>query len=133
MDMGIVNAGFLTIYDDIPKDLLQLCEDAIWNRDPNTTEKLLAYAEQHGKSKEEKENDVEEWRSYPVEKRLEYSLVKGITKHIIEDTEEARQQADKYPRPLNVIEGPLMAGMSIVGELFGAGKMFLPQVIKSAR
>ena len=89
--MGIVNAGNLTIYDDIPKDLLELCESAIWNSDPQATEKLLAYAEALGKDKkDEKADAAEEWRSWTVEKRLEYSLVKGITKHIVEDTEEAR-------------------------------------------
>lgn len=129
LDMGIVNAGHLPIYDDIPKDLLKLCEDAIWNRDPEVTEKLLAYAESHG-GKVAKQEDDEEWRSFDVKKRLAHSLIKGITKFIIEDTEEARQKAE---RPLHVIEGPLMDGMSIVGELFGSGKMFLPQVIKSAR
>ncbi|KAG9294279.1 hypothetical protein G9A89_021638 [Geosiphon pyriformis] len=129
MDMGIVNAGFLTIYDEIPKDLLELCENAIWNRDPEVTEKILTYAQKHGKS-EKKEEAEEEWRSNDVETRISHALIKGITKYIIEDTEEARQQ---YDRPLHVIEGPLMAGMSIVGDLFGAGKMFLPQVIKSAR
>ncbi|XP_012315331.2 methionine synthase isoform X4 [Aotus nancymaae] len=102
MDMGIVNAGNLPVYDDIDKELLQLCEDLIWNKDPEATEKLLRYAQ-------------------------------GIEKHIIEDTEEARLNQEKYPRPLNIIEGPLMNGMKIVGDLFGAGKMFLPQVIKSAR
>lgn len=132
LDMGIVNAGFLTIYDDIPKDLLQICEDAIWNRDPDVTEKLLKYAETHGNS-EKKEAEDEAWRNNPVENRLSYALVKGITKFIVQDTEEARQDKVKYPRPLNVIEGPLMSGMSVVGDLFGAGKMFLPQVIKSAR
>ncbi|KAJ3088737.1 hypothetical protein HK102_008059 [Quaeritorhiza haematococci] len=136
MDMGIVNAGFLTIYDDIPKDLLQLCEDAIWNRDPQSTEKLLSYAESHGNkggAGAAGAGEEEAWRGNDVEERLKYSLVKGINKWIVEDTEEARQKKDKYPRPLNVIEGPLMSGMSVVGELFGAGKMFLPQVIKSAR
>ncbi|KAL2911474.1 hypothetical protein HK105_209053 [Polyrhizophydium stewartii] len=132
MDMGIVNAGFLTIYDDIPKDLLQICEDAIWNRDPDVTEKLLKYAESHGASAG-KEEEAEAWRQEPVEHRLSYALVKGITKYIVADTEEARLDKTSYPRPLNVIEGPLMSGMKIVGELFGSGKMFLPQVIKSAR
>ncbi|TPX37231.1 methionine synthase [Synchytrium microbalum] len=132
MDMGIVNAGFLTIYDDIPKDLLQLCEDAVWNRDPEVTEKLLKYAESHGKAGGKVE-ETEEWREEDVEKRLQYALVKGLGKYIVQDTEEARQNKTKYPRPLNVIEGPLMSGMSRVGELFGSGKMFLPQVIKSAR
>ncbi|TPX71427.1 methionine synthase [Spizellomyces sp. 'palustris'] len=133
MDMGIVNAGFLTIYDDIPKDLLEICEIAIWNRDPEVTEKLLAYAETHGKDAVKGGEQTEAWRNEDVEARLKYALVKGITKFIVEDTEEARLNREKYPRPLNVIEGPLMAGMSVVGELFGAGKMFLPQVIKSAR
>ncbi|KAI8811288.1 hypothetical protein BJ742DRAFT_851139 [Cladochytrium replicatum] len=133
MDMGIVNAGFLTIYDDIPKDLLQLCEDALWNRDPNVTDKLLQYAEQAGAAGGKKDEDAEEWRKMDVEKRLEYQLVKGLTKHVVADTEEARLLKSKYPRPLNVIEGPLMTGMRVVGELFGSGKMFLPQVIKSAR
>lgn len=129
LDMGIVNAGHLPIYDDIPKDLLEMCENALWNKDPDSTEKLLAYAESHGTSAA-KQEDAEEWRQLPVEKRLAHALVKGITKYIEEDTEEARQRA---ARPLHVIEGPLMDGMSVVGELFGAGKMFLPQVIKSAR
>jgi 5-methyltetrahydrofolate--homocysteine methyltransferase len=131
--MGIVNAGFLTIYDDIPQDLLQICEDAIWNRDPDVTEKLLAYAEKHNPGANKAAEEAEVWRKDPVEKRLEYALVKGITKYIVEDTEEARVNKDLYPRPLNVIEGPLMSGMKIVGDLFGSGKMFLPQVIKCAR
>ncbi|KAI9342032.1 methionine synthase [Obelidium mucronatum] len=133
MDMGIVNAGFLTIYDDIPKDLLEICEDAIWNRDPNCTEKLLAYAESHGGATAKSAEEEEAWRLLDVEKRLAHALVKGITKYVVADTEEARLNKEKYPRPLNVIEGPLMSGMSTVGELFGSGKMFLPQVIKSAR
>ena len=133
LDMGIVNAGFLTIYDDIPKDLLQICEDAVWNRDPEVTEKLLAYAELHSKDGPKSAEEAEAWRANSVEERLTYALVKGITKHILQDTEEARLNATLYPRPLNVIEGPLMAGMKIVGDLFGSGKMFLPQVIKSAR
>ncbi|KAI9364866.1 methionine synthase [Zopfochytrium polystomum] len=133
MDMGIVNAGFLTIYDDIPKDLLAICEDAVWNRDPNVTEKLLNYAESHGGAGAKSAAEDEEWRKGTVEERLSYALVKGITKFVVQDTEEARCLKEKYPRPLNVIEGPLMSGMSVVGELFGSGKMFLPQVIKSAR
>ncbi|KAI9336393.1 Homocysteine S-methyltransferase [Obelidium mucronatum] len=141
MDMGIVNAGFLTIYDDIPKDLLEICEDAIWNRDPNCTEKLLAYAESHGGATAKSAEEEEAWRLLDVEKRLAHALVKGITKYVVADTEEARLNKEKVisrilffnPRPLNVIEGPLMSGMSTVGELFGSGKMFLPQVIKSAR
>ncbi|KAI9021620.1 methionine synthase [Phycomyces nitens] len=132
MDMGIVNAGFLTVYDDIPKDLLQLCEDAVWNRDPDVTEKLLEYAKAHSKDAK-KDEDLEEWRAWPVTQRISHALVKGIMKFIIEDTEEARQDKKTYPRALNVIEGPLMAGMGVVGDLFGKGKMFLPQVIRSAR
>ncbi|RIA89943.1 methionine synthase [Glomus cerebriforme] len=117
LDMGIVNAGFLTIYDDIPKDLLELCENALWNRDPDVTEKILNYAQKHGKGAK-KEADEEEWRKEDVKSRIIYALVKGITKYIIEDTEEARQN---YSRPLEVIEGPLMSGMSVVGDLFGKG------------
>ncbi|KAJ2158450.1 hypothetical protein GGF46_003767 [Coemansia sp. RSA 552] len=132
MDMGIVNPGFLTIYDEIPKDLLEICENALWNRDPESTEKLLEYAQTHGKDAVAKDAE-EEWRALPVNERLKHALVKGITKYVIEDTEEARLNKTLYPRPLNVIEGPLMDGMSVVGDLFGAGKMFLPQVIKSAR
>ncbi|KAG2172229.1 hypothetical protein INT43_004770 [Umbelopsis isabellina] len=132
MDMGIVNAGFLTVYDDIPKDLLQLCEAAVWNKDPDVTEKLLEYAKAHSKDAK-KDEDEEEWRSRPVTQRISYALVKGIMKYILEDTEEARQDKTKYPRALNVIEGPLMDGMNVVGDLFGKGKMFLPQVIRSAR
>jgi 5-methyltetrahydrofolate--homocysteine methyltransferase len=132
MDMGIVNAGFLTVYDDIPKDLLQLCEDAVWNRDPEVTEKLLDYAKAHSKDAK-KDEDLEEWRAWPVTERISHALVKGIMKYIVEDTEEARSDKEKYPRSLNVIEGPLMAGMNVVGDLFGKGKMFLPQVIRSAR
>ncbi|KAI8988516.1 methionine synthase [Mycotypha africana] len=118
MDMGIVNAGFLTVYDDIPKDLLQLCEDAVWNRDPEVTEKLLEYAKAHSKDAK-KDEDLEEWRAWPVTERITHALVKGIMKYIVEDTEEARQNKEKYPRALNVIEGPLMAGMNVVGDLFG--------------
>ncbi|PIK57079.1 putative methionine synthase-like [Apostichopus japonicus] len=132
MDMGIVNAGNLPVYDDIEPKLLKLCEDLLWNTDPEATEKLLTYAEGLGKGVK-KAVDDEAWRKEPVEKRLSYSLVKGIDKFVVADTEEARLDRKLYPRPLNVIEGPLMQGMSIVGDLFGAGKMFLPQVIKSAR
>lgn len=122
--MGIVNAGSMPIYTDIPADLLKLCEDAVWNRDIEVTEKLLTYAETYGKgSGKANAEQAEEWRTYDVSKRLAHSLVKGITKYIVEDTEEARLDFEQYPRPLNVIEGPLMAGMSIVGELFGSGKM----------
>ncbi|XP_068920588.1 methionine synthase isoform X1 [Petaurus breviceps papuanus] len=132
MDMGIVNAGNLPVYDDIHKDLLQLCEDLIWNKDPEATEKLLRFAQTYGQGGK-KVIQTDEWRNDSVEERLEYALVKGIEKYIVEDTEEARINKDKYPRPLNIIEGPLMNGMKVVGDLFGAGKMFLPQVIKSAR
>ncbi|XP_015278410.1 PREDICTED: methionine synthase [Gekko japonicus] len=132
MDMGIVNAGNLPVYDDIHKELLQLCEDLIWNKDPDATEKLLRYAQTHAQGGK-KVVQTDEWRNGSVEEMLEYALVKGIEKYVIEDTEEARLNKDKYPRPLNIIEGPLMNGMKIVGDLFGAGKMFLPQVIKSAR
>uniref|UniRef100_A0A8C0QR79 Methionine synthase n=1 Tax=Chelonoidis abingdonii TaxID=106734 RepID=A0A8C0QR79_CHEAB len=132
MDMGIVNAGNLPVYDDIHKELLQLCENLIWNKDPDATEKLLHYAQTHAQGGK-KTVQTDEWRDSPVEERLEYSLVKGIEKYIIEDTDEARLNHNKYPRSLNIIEGPLMNGMKVVGDLFGAGKMFLPQVIKSAR
>ncbi|XP_033000231.1 methionine synthase isoform X1 [Lacerta agilis] len=132
LDMGIVNAGNLPVYDDIHKELLQLCEDLIWNKDPEATEKLLRYAQTHAQGGK-KVIQTDEWRNGSVEERLEYALVKGIDKYVVEDTEEARLNKEKYPRPLNIIEGPLMNGMKTVGDLFGAGKMFLPQVIKSAR
>lgn len=128
-DMAIVNAGALPIYEEIPADLLKLVEDAIFNRDPESTEKILAYAQSH-KGSVKKEAVVEEWRSLSVVERLSHALVKGIDQFIESDTEEARHMFD---HPLKVIEGPLMAGMSVVGDLFGSGKMFLPQVIKSAR
>lgn len=131
MDMGIVNAGQLAIYDDIPEELRNTVEDVVLNRHPGATEKLLDIAEKYrgDGSTAEKKEDLE-WRSWPAHKRLEHALVKGIADFIEEDTEEARQQADK---PLHVIEGPLMDGMNVVGDLFGEGKMFLPQVVKSAR
>ncbi|XP_075268567.1 methionine synthase isoform X4 [Opisthocomus hoazin] len=132
MDMGIVNAGNLPVYDDIHKELLQLCENLIWNKDPDATEKLLHYAQNHAQGGR-KVVQTDEWRKSSVEERLEYALIKGIEKYVTADTEEARLNQEKYPRPLNIIEGPLMNGMKIVGDLFGAGKMFLPQVIKSAR
>jgi len=132
MDMGIVNAGCLPLYDDIPKDLLKICEDLLWNLDPEGTDKLLEYSLSHSAGAKA-EVVVDEWRSKNVQERLQHSLVKGIDKFVVEDTAEARINTSLYPRPLNVIEGPLMKGMSIVGDLFGAGKMFLPQVIKSAR
>ena len=130
LNMGIVNAGQLEIYDEIPPDLREKVEDVVLNRSPNATEALLAIADDYKGDGSVKEVENEEWRSWSVEKRLEHSLVKGITSFIIEDTEECRQQAS---RPIEVIEGPLMAGMNVVGDLFGAGKMFLPQVVKSAR
>ncbi len=131
LDMAIVNAGQLTIYDDIPEELRERVEDVILNRRPDATDRLLDIAEKYrgdGKAKAQVVDD--EWRKLPVEKRLEHALVRGITDFIVEDTEEARLGAD---RPLHVIEGPLMDGMNVVGDLFGAGKMFLPQVVKSAR
>ena len=129
MDMGIVNAGALVVYDEIEPQLKQLCEDVILNKSPEATDKLLAFAETV-KAKDKTEVKNEAWRQGPVEERLNHALVNGITDYIDADTEEARQ---KYPRPLDVIEGPLMAGMNVVGDLFGSGKMFLPQVVKSAR
>ncbi|MBV9634281.1 MAG: methionine synthase, partial [Methylobacteriaceae bacterium] len=130
MDMGIVNAGQLAVYEEIEPELREACEDVVLNRRPDATERLLAIAETfRGKGAEAKEKDAR-WRAEPVEKRLEHALVNGITDFIEADTEEARLQAR---RPLDVIEGPLMAGMNVVGDLFGSGKMFLPQVVKSAR
>ncbi|XP_036936285.1 methionine synthase [Acanthopagrus latus] len=132
MDMGIVNAGNLPVYDDIDKQLLLLCENLIWNRDTDATEKLLAYAQNIVKGGT-KVVQTDEWREGSAEERLEYALIKGIEKYVVEDVEECRAQVDRYTRPLHIIEGPLMNGMKVVGDLFGAGKMFLPQVIKSAR
>lgn len=130
MDMGIVNPAQLEIYDEIPKELLELVEDVLLDRKDDATERLLAFADTvKGKGKEATRENME-WRNGTVEERLGHALVKGIIEFIEEDTEEARQ---KYPRPLHVIEGPLMDGMSVVGDLFGSGKMFLPQVVKSAR
>ena len=129
MDMGIVNPGMLQIYDEIPKDLLQLVEDVILNRRKDATDRLIAYADKV-KDNGKKEEKHDAWRDENVQERLKYSLVKGIVDFIDDDVEEARQQ---YPFALNVIENPLMAGMDVVGELFGSGKMFLPQVVKSAR
>ena len=132
MDMGIVNAGQLVVYDEIEPGLRQLCEDVILNRNNDNneaTEKLIAFAETV-KAKGKVEVKDEAWRNTSVEERLKHALVNGITDYIDADTEEARQ---KYPKPLDVIEGPLMDGMNVVGDLFGAGKMFLPQVVKSAR
>jgi len=131
MDMGIVNAGQLAVYDTIDPELREACEDVVLNRRPDATERLLALAERYkgGPGREARERDLA-WRDWPVEKRLEHALVNGITEFIEADTEEARVAA---ARPLDVIEGPLMAGMNVVGDLFGSGKMFLPQVVKSAR
>jgi 5-methyltetrahydrofolate--homocysteine methyltransferase len=130
MDMGIVNAGQLAVYDDIPKELLDLVEDVLLNRRPDATERLITFAETvKGQGKTETK-ELDAWRDGSIEDRLSHSLVKGITDYIDADIEEARQ---KYGRPLAVIEGPLMSGMNIVGDLFGSGKMFLPQVVKSAR
>lgn len=131
MDMGIVNPTMIEIYEDIPKDLLERVEDVLLDRRDDATERLLDYASQvqnSGKAKSKKEEQA--WRKGSVEERLSHALVKGILDYIIEDTEEARQ---KYDDPLHVIEGPLMSGMDVVGDLFGSGKMFLPQVVKSAR
>ena len=129
MDMGIVNAGQLGVYDDIPKDMLELCEDVLLNRREDATERLVTFAETvKSKGKEAVVDNA--WRELPVGKRLEHALIKGLTEFIDEDVEEARQGCEK---PLHVIEGPLMDGMNVVGDLFGEGKMFLPQVVKSAR
>jgi 5-methyltetrahydrofolate--homocysteine methyltransferase len=133
MDMGIVNAGQLEVYEEIPKDLLEKVEDVILNRRPDATERLIEFAEtikKKDKSSTGVEEKKEDWRNNPVEERLKHALVRGIVDFIDVDIEEARK---KYPQPIEVIEGPLMAGMNVVGDLFGAGKMFLPQVVKSAR
>jgi 5-methyltetrahydrofolate--homocysteine methyltransferase len=129
MDMGIVNAGMVEIYEDIPKDLLTLVEDVLFNRNKNATEELTNYAARITGGGRVVQKDMT-WREGTVEERLSHALVKGITEFIEEDTEEARQ---KLPAPIEVIEGPLMDGMNVVGDLFGSGKMFLPQVVKSAR
>ena len=132
LDMGIVNPSQLAVYDDVPKDLLELVEDVLLNRRPDATERLVDFAETVKASGEKQETTNEKlaWREWPVAERLQHALVKGITEFIDQDTEEVRSQV---ARPLDVIEGPLMAGMNVVGDLFGAGKMFLPQVVKSAR
>ncbi len=129
MDMGIVNAGQLEVYEEIPKDLLRLVEDVLLNKRPDATERLVEFAESvKQKGKEEVKKD--EWRNAPVHERLTHALIKGIVDYIDVDTEEARKIFNK---PIEVIEGPLMDGMNVVGDLFGSGKMFLPQVVKSAR
>ncbi len=129
MDMGIVNAGQLAVYEDLPKDLLELIEDVVLNRRPDATERLTRHAESIKRTGRDEARD-NAWRREPVEQRLSHAMVQGIADYIEADVEEARQ---KYGRPLSVIEGPLMAGMNLVGDLFGSGKMFLPQVVKSAR
>ncbi|MGH6673986.1 MAG: methionine synthase [Xanthobacteraceae bacterium] len=130
MDMGIVNAGQIAVYDDVDGELREACEDVVLNRRSDAAERLLALAERHrGHGREKKEVDLS-WREWPVEKRLAHALVRGITDFIESDVDEARKSA---PRPLAVIEGPLMDGMNVVGDLFGSGRMFLPQVVKSAR
>jgi 5-methyltetrahydrofolate--homocysteine methyltransferase len=129
LDMGIVNAGQLGVYEEIPKDLLERVEDVLLNRRPDATERLVEFAESFKGAAKSQTEDLS-WRQAPVRERLVHALVKGITTYIVEDTEEARRQAE---RPIHVIEGPLMDGMNVVGDLFGAGKMFLPQVVKSAR
>jgi 5-methyltetrahydrofolate--homocysteine methyltransferase len=131
MDMGIVNAGQMAVYDDLDPELREACEDVVLNRRADGTERLLAVAERFkGQAGREKKESDSAWREWPVERRLSHALVHGITDFITDDTEEARARA---ARPLDVIEGPLMDGMNVVGDLFGAGKMFLPQVVKSAR
>ena len=130
LSMGIVNAGQLAIYEDIDTELRELVEDVILNRRDDATERLVDVAPKYNVDKEEDDTTVAEWRNGACEERLAYALIKGIDTHVVEDTEEARLKA---PRPLSVIEGPLMDGMNTVGDLFGAGKMFLPQVVKSAR
>ncbi len=130
MDMGIVNAGQLDVYDAIDPELREACEDVILDRRDDATERLITIAERYKDSDPAAEKAAAEWRSLPVRERLSYALVKGIDAHIIEDTEEARLA---HARPIEVIEGPLMDGMNVVGDLFGSGKMFLPQVVKSAR
>ena len=134
LDMAIVNAGQLDIYDDIDPELRVACEDVILNRDPDATERLIALAEKYRGTDVAQEKAEAEWRGWPVTKRLEHALVKGIDAHIVEDTEEARLATKSAGgRPIEVIEGPLMDGMNVVGDLFGSGRMFLPQVVKSAR
>ncbi len=130
MDMGIVNAGMMEVYEDVPKDLLKLVEDLIFDQTEDATDALLAYAASHDSNKKAEQAEAASWRSFPVNERLSYALVKGITQFVIEDVEEARQQ---FEHPIQLIEGPLMDGMERVGDLFGQGKMFLPQVVKSAR
>ena len=134
LDMAIVNAGQLDVYDQIDPVLREACEDVILNRDEGATERLITLAESYKGQDKAAEKAMEEWRGWPVVQRIEHALVKGIDAHIVEDTEEARQEIfARGGRPIEVIEGPLMEGMNTVGDLFGSGKMFLPQVVKSAR
>ncbi|WP_342250734.1 methionine synthase [Sphingomonas sp. OTU376] len=134
MDMAIVNAGQLDVYDQIEPELRTACEDVILNRDPEAGDRLVALAEKFRGTDATAEKQAAEWRGWPVEKRLEHALVKGIDAHVVEDTEECRAALmGSGGRPIQVIEGPLMDGMNVVGDLFGSGKMFLPQVVKSAR
>ena len=130
LDMGIVNAGQLAIYEDIDPELLVRVEDVLLNRRTDATERLVSFAETLTDGGEKTEAKAAEWRSAPVEERLRHALIKGLVEYIEEDTEEARRL---YPSPLQVIEGPLMNGMNAIGDLFAEGKMFLPQVVKSAR
>ena len=130
MDMAIVNAGQLDVYDEIDRELREACEDVILDRRDDATERLIVLAEKYRGTDAAEEKKAAEWRHWPVRERLAHALVKGIDEHIVDDTEEARQL---FPRPIEVIEGPLMQGMNLVGDLFGSGKMFLPQVVKSAR
>ncbi|MDB5710041.1 MAG: metH, partial [Sphingomonas bacterium] len=130
LDMAIVNAGQLDVYDTIDPELRTACEDVVLNRDPDAGERLVALAERYRGTDAVAEKAVQEWRGWEVNKRLEYALVRGIDAHVVDDTEEARLG---FKRPIEVIEGPLMDGMNVVGDLFGSGKMFLPQVVKSAR
>src|ERR671927_687217 len=131
LTMGIVNAGQLAIYDEIDEELREAVEDVVLNRRPDATERLLELAEKYRDREDgDTQTEAQEWRTWPVEKRMEHALVKGIAEYVVEDTEEARQQ---YDSPVEVIEGPLMDGMDVVGDLFGSGRMFLPQVVKSAR
>ncbi|HLL58455.1 MAG TPA: dihydropteroate synthase, partial [Allosphingosinicella sp.] len=130
LDMAIVNAGQLDVYDTIDPELREACEDVVLDRRDDATERLVTLAERYRGTDPVQEKLAAEWRGWPVAKRLEHALVKGIDAHVVEDAEEARQSAE---RPIHVIEGPLMDGMNVVGDLFGSGKMFLPQVVKSAR
>ncbi|MCK4564374.1 MAG: methionine synthase, partial [Verrucomicrobia bacterium] len=130
LNMGIVNPGMLEVYDEVPPDLMKAVEDVVLNRDEEATERLIEFAEKFKGETRDKKEETQAWRNTPVEERLSHALVKGIVDFIDEDVEEARQQ---YGRPIHVIEGPLMSGMGMVGDLFGSGKMFLPQVVKSAR